>query len=52
LQESLALIDRYLADGMSSNNLWDNRARAVMNLNRDIEFIYLEEIVSIRSKNI
>ena len=39
VQESIALIDRSLADGMSINNLLDNRARALMQLTRHIEAI-------------
>ena len=37
VQEPLALIDQSLADGMSSNNLLDDRARVLIQLNRHIE---------------
>lgn len=41
VQGSLALIDRSLADGMSSNYLLDNRARGLAQLNRETEAIQI-----------
>ena len=39
VQEFLALIDLPVADGMSSNNLLDNRSRTLIQLNCHIEAI-------------
>ena len=45
-QASLALVDRSLAEGMSSNYLLDNRARALAQLNRENEAIQIWEFLS------
>ena len=46
VQASLALVDRSLAEGMSSNYLLDNRARALAQLNRENEAIRIWEVLS------
>ena len=46
VQASLALVDRSLAEGMSSNYLLDNRARALAQLNRENEAIQIWEVLS------
>ena len=46
VQASLALVDRSLAEGMSSNYLLDNRARALAQLNRENEAIQIWEFLS------
>ena len=46
VQASLALVDRSLAEGISSNYLLDNRARALAQLNRENEAIQIWEILS------
>ena len=46
VQASLALVDRSLAEGMSSNYLLDNRARALAQLNRENEAIHIWEVLS------
>ena len=46
VQASLALVDRSLAAGMSSNYLLDNRARALAQLNRENEAIQIWEFLS------
>ena len=46
VQGSLALIDRSLADGMSSHYLLDNRARALAQLKRENEAIQIWEVLS------
>ena len=46
VQASLALVDHSLAEGMSSNYLLDNRARALAQLNRENEAIQIWEVLS------
>ena len=46
VQASLALVDRSLAEGISSNYLLDNRARALAQLNRENEAIQIWEFLS------
>ena len=46
VQASLVLVDRSLAEGMSSNYLLDNRARALAQLNRENEAIQIWEVLS------
>lgn len=46
VQASLALVDHSLAEGMSSNYLLDNRARALAQLNRENEAIQIWEFLS------
>ena len=46
VQASLALVDRSLAEGMSSNYLLDNRASALAQLNRENEAIQIWEFLS------